>query len=46
MQSEEICTLGRKLGVINTEKEGMVLRKIREMEMAGEGKKDDVPSVS
>lgn len=29
MQPEQICVLGRKLGVINNENEGVVLRRIR-----------------
>lgn len=40
MQSEEICMLGKKLCVINTENEAMVLRRIREIEsLMDEGKR-------
>lgn len=35
MHLEKICELGKKHGVINTENEGMELRRIRELEVVG-----------
>lgn len=38
MQPEDVCELGKKLGVVNTENERVVLKRIRELEtMAGRG---------
>lgn len=41
MQSEEVCELRKKLGIVIKRNEGMVLRRILEIEdLADEGKKE------